>query len=1720
MPTIFTRKHFLTVCLRWPVLASLMLLSVQVRAQIAIHDGSPPTIADSGTGTNTVPVTVTAGASVLVVLVEDHGANVGSEPSTLSWNGATLSRAVQEDHTAVTMRGSAIYYLYNPPPASAVNLAVGVPTSGDTAVTWFTLSGVNTGVPPLIAGTNTGSGSAASLTVTVSGVTSGSWAVANSTYATENAVATITGTGGTAATAADETANATTTYTAGYIAGLGAGTDSLEVNWNNTGSNTANQKANFGAVIFTPATLGPTVTSATATPSGVTNNQTTVLQVTVMPGNDPTISSVTVNLSSIGGIANEALVYAGADVWTNTIRISAGAPVGAANLPVVATDAAGLSGTSLIALTVLTLSAPPASVPVLTFHYDNTRQGANTNETLLTPASLNVNTFGKLFTHAVDGYVYAQPLIMTNLTIPGQGAHNVVFVATENDTVYAFDADSNAGANGGLLWSNHLGTPVPYSDVGYKPDGDMSPSNIGITGTPVIDPATGSIYFDTGTYTNGNYTHLIHALNLTTGAEQPYSPVVVAAAYAGSTFNAQAHAARPALTLAGGIVYAGYGSYQDTGTYHGWLIGFNATNLAPLTNYVFNTSPNANQDALWMGGGGMVVDSGTNIYFEVANGTFDVNTGGKDYGQSFVKLATANGLSVADYFTPYNQASLSSSDTDIGSGAPMLLPPAAGNPAHPQLIVGAGKAGTIYLVDTANMGHYSTSGSDSQIVQYITGAVQGGGSYATPAYWNNRIYYTGKSDNVRAFGIANGLINGTPQAKSPTTLGPFTGSPVVSANGTNNGIVWVTDPGAYGSSGAAVLHAYNATNLAVELYNSSQNLSRDNPGGAVKMTAPVVANGKVYVGAEFSLSVFGYTTFAATPLISPSGEAYTNSVTVTLSDTTAGAAIHYTLDGTTPTSGSALYTGPFSLTTNALVQAIAIAPGTINSAVASASFINSAGAGSGTGLLGQYWANTTGNAFTNITFNALPTLTRTDAVVNFNWTTNEPAPGIGTTNFAVRWTGCVQPQFNETYTLRTVTDGGVRLWVNGQLLIDDWANQTATTNSGVITLRSQQLYNLRMDYFQNTGAAVAALAWSSPSTPQFIIPQSQLYPFTNPPPAVALVSPTNGAGYTAAASVTLGANADAPYNSISAISFYANGSWLGTVTNGDYAPLYALTATGLAAGSYALTAVATDGSGLTSTSAPVNITVNAGSGQPYGLTNNAPLGAFLNLNMPTTFNGVLPPLLSGTGAYPNLLKRVPAAGLIPYVPNVPLWSDGAVKSRYLALPNSGGSLTPDEQIQFAPTNTWAFPAGTVFVKNFDLVVNETNANVPLRRLETRLLVRDTNGAVYGVTYKWRPDNSDADLLLTSSNENILITNAAGVTTQTWYYPSPADCLTCHTRVAGYVLGVNTRQLNGVETYPAASTTNTDNQLRTLNRLGLLYPAMDEAGISNLESLSSLTNLSASLEQRSRSYLDANCAQCHQPGGTGITFDARYDTPLARQNITNYPAAVSLGYDGACIIKPEDIWRSMIWQRINTTNATTKMPPLARSLIDTNAVAVFADWINSLPGIPALAPPTISPNGGSFAAPVTITLQSTNNGATIYYTLDGSRPTTNSLPYSRAFNLATNATVSANAFEPSYNPSVTSGAIFYFTNNAGNDAILLVQAVNQGQSSSATFPGNQSPFQLGVTGVVMGSNYVLQATTNFSTWRPISTNLATTNALILSDPQATNFQYQFYRVVPQ
>ena len=1210
----------------------------------------------------------------------------------------------------------------------------------------------------------------------------------------------------------------------------------------------------------TLALVPPAVTNLSAT--GIAAVTATLNGLVLTTGNQ--VPTVSVYYGTTDGGSNPAAWANHASIGTQSGSFSAPVAGLTANTTYYFTTSASNSaaiawGAPSLSFTTLN----PTRIPVLTYHYDNTRQGQNTNETLLTLANVNVTNFGKLFTYPVDGYVYAQPLIVTNLSVAGKGVRDVLFVATMNDSVYAFDADNNGDTKGGLLWVTNVGiaSPSPSTEYGtlYHAVGnlDIVPEE-GMAAAPVIDLATGSIYVDAFTRevvagVSTNYFHRIHALNITNGTEQPYSPVVVAATVPGTglnsggtgtpitsgtsvMFSAIQHMERPALTLAGGILYLAYGSHDDTEAYHGWVFGYNPANLSQVS--VFNTTPNGSQGAIWMSGDGLCVDASTNLYFETGNGTFDANTAGGDYSQSFVKLSTAsNNLAVADYFAPYNEASLSGSDSDVGSGGPLLLPDSVGSAGHPHLIVGAGKEGTIYLIDRDNMGHFN-SANDNQIVQELSGAI--GGAWSSPAYFNNRIYYNGNGDVMKAFLITNGVIATAPDSRSANSIGFPGATPTISANGTNNGIAWVIDDGAYLSSGPAVLHAYNATNLALELYNSSQNLARDNPGPAVKMVPPVIAGGKVYVGAQYSVSVFGPAIFLPAPTISPAGGTFIDSVAVTLADTTVGASIYYTLDGTMPTTNSTLYAGGLIISNTAVLQAIAAAPGAVNSGVASASFINTAATGGGTGLLGQYFANhTSANPFSGT-----PTLVQTNATINFNWGASGPTAAVGSNNFTVLWTGCVQPQYNETYDFITTADDGVRLYVNGQLLINDWVDKThATSQTNSITLVGQQLYNLELDYYEKTNNASVSLSWASPSTPLAVIPQTQLYPSTNPPPTVVLVSPASpGTNYTAAASVTLSANADAPYNPVSVVNFYANTTFLGSVTNVPYT----ITTTGLAAGSYALTAVAVDGSGLSSTSVPVSITVNTGSGMLYGLTSTSPVSPFFN--MPTTFNGTLPQLLSQTGVFTNTPGMVPTNGLIPYTPNTPLWSDGAVKTRYFAVPNHGGVITPNEQIAYAPTGTWTFPAGTVFVKTFQLNTDTRNPSV-LQRLETRLLVRDINGAVYGVTYKWRPDNSDADLLTTSLNEEIQITNTTGISTQTWYYPSPADCLQCHTPVANYVLGLNTRQLNGNQTYPATGVT--DNQLRTLNRLGLFNPAIDEGSISNLEQLSAITNLNASLQQRSR-----------------------------------------------------------------------------------------------------------------------------------------------------------------------------------------------------------------------------------------------------------------------------
>ncbi len=545
----------------------------------------------------------------------------------------------------------------------------------------------------------------------------------------------------------------------------------------------------------------------------------------------------------------------------------------------------------------LSLTRPAAAlVNVLTYHNDGQRTGQNQSETVLTPTTVTASKFGRLFSYPVDGYVYAQPLIVSALAIPGQGTRNVVFIATEHNSVYAFDADSDAGANSGLLWSVNLGPAAvtPNNDFGnrYGPYHDLNPE-VGITGTPVIDPATKTLYVDAFTHEGSKYYHRLHALDLTTGAEKFGGPVVVTATFPGNgvgsvggvqTFDAMRHLQRPALTLANGFVYIAYAGYADTNPYHGWVIGFNATTLQQPSNRVWNATPNsttanfgdnAGEGGIWMSGCGLAVDSSSNLFIEIANGIFNANTaGGTEYGDSFVKLGTTNGLAVSDYFTPYNQAALSSDDTDLGSGGMILLPDQPGSVPH--LAVGAGKEGRIYLLNrdklTTDNSHYNTNtNGPDRIIQSFTSQVKN--CFGTPAYFNGRVYYATNGDTLKSFTIGNGgvaanpaLLSTTPDHKGSRTYGFPGATPSISANGTTNGIAWCTRMG-----NPAVLTASRAADVTTEIYASDQTGSRDRLPAGVKFTTPTIANGKVYVGGQFAVSVFGLFPAATTAPAAPSG---------------------------------------------------------------------------------------------------------------------------------------------------------------------------------------------------------------------------------------------------------------------------------------------------------------------------------------------------------------------------------------------------------------------------------------------------------------------------------------------------------------------------------------------------------------------------------------------------------------------------------------------------------------------------------------------------------------------------------------------------------------------------------------------------------------------------------------------------------------------------------
>jgi hypothetical protein len=492
---------------------------------------------------------------------------------------------------------------------------------------------------------------------------------------------------------------------------------------------------------------------------------------------------------------------------------------------------------------------------VLTYHNDNARTGANLTETVLTPANVNSAQFGKLHSYALDGVVYAQPLYVRDVDIHMHGRHNVVVVATEHDSIYAFDAD---GKSQDPVWKASFADTAAGVNSVSLPYGITS--EMGITGTPVIDANTGTLYAVTFTDENGKMLYRLRALDITSGTEMVKGGTIIQASTRGTgdgndghgnvVFNPLQHLQRPGLLLSNGVVYIAFGSFWDLTPYHGWLLGYDAKTLQQES--VFNVTPNGSAGSIWMSGGAPAADESGNIFIATANGTFDADSGGVDFGQSVLKLGpVAGGLTIRDYFTPYNYSHLNDLDLDLGSGGIILVPNQGTAPTQELLITG-GKDASLYMTDRVSLGKFHQDGN--QIVQSFP---FGGGMLCTPAYWQNRLYFQQAYDLLRAYSLNNGVLSPASNSAAPSLYGGAT--PVVSANGNSNGIVWVEHTNAVQPEDSAILLAYDASDLSHELYDSTQAGNRDMPGPAqgTRFTVPTVFNGKVYLVSGSELDIFG-----------------------------------------------------------------------------------------------------------------------------------------------------------------------------------------------------------------------------------------------------------------------------------------------------------------------------------------------------------------------------------------------------------------------------------------------------------------------------------------------------------------------------------------------------------------------------------------------------------------------------------------------------------------------------------------------------------------------------------------------------------------------------------------------------------------------------------------------------------------------------------------------
>jgi len=1234
---------------------------------------------------------------------------------------------------------------------------------------------------------------------------------------------------------------------------------------------------------------------------------------------------------------------------------------------------------SLAAVALATSASGFAQVNVTTYHNDIGRTGQNLNETILTPSNVNTTQFGKLFSQPVDGQVYAQPLYLSGITVNG-ATHNVVFVATENDSVYAFDADSNGGADSAPLWHDSLlstafgaaagATTVSSNEVGS----DIQPQ-IGITGTPVIDPVSGTLYVVSKAIENGNAVQRLHALSVSTGLEKFGGPVVITATVPGTgngsvngslTFDSLWENQRPGLLLLNGIVYVGFAAHGDNGPWHGWILGYNAGTLAQTGAYC--ASPNGTGAGFWMSGQGLAADQLNpttqpfgRMFVPTGNGDYNATkpyTNSMDFGDSHLNLDLTNGVpTITDEFTTNQQAELDSEDGDVGSGGMMVIPTQTTG-SYPHLAVQAGKAGTLFLLNRDNLGGYNTT--TDQAVQELPYAVGYVGVWSSPAYWNGNIYYWGRFDYLKQFALANGLLNTTP-IESVETYGYPGATPSISANGATNGIVWSIDSEAYITPGPAILQAHSASSVATTLYSSATNTARDTAGNAVKFVVPTVVNGKVYVGAAAEVDVYGLLAAsvpANAPTITPGTESFEGSISVTITDTTPNASIYYSTNGSSASTASTLYTGPITVSSTETIHAIATASGMVTSAQSSATYTDLVQATAVT------FSVPTG------TYSTVQTVTLSDSTPSaaIYYTTNGTTPTASSTLY----TAPIPVNTTETITAIAIAPGVTNSPILSQTYTINlgatginFASGFASSAGSVLLNGYAQLNDSRLQ-LTDGNAVEAGSAW-------YVNPVN-IQTFTNDFTFQLSNPVANGITFT--------------IQNVSTGALGGNGSALG------YAPI----ANSVAIKFDFYTPV---GSGTDSTGLYVNGAMPTTPAIDLSAT---------GINLRSDDDMSVHMVYNGTTLTMTITDMVTSATWTnSWTINIPTTIGS--NTAYVGFTGSTGAYTASQKIL-----TWSFASSAA--SSAAATPTFSPAAGSYSSPQTVTISDGTAGAtIYYTTNGTTPTTSStvyAAPITVSATETINAIAAVSGSSTIGSSAVGTAAYTISSQVATPVFSVGTGTYTSAQTVTISDATSGATIYYTTNGT---TPTTSSA----VYSAAITVNATETLEALAVKTGSSNSA----------VASATYTIGAGQTAAPSFSVAGGSYYSAQTVTVSDATSGAVIYYTVNGTTPTTasavyRSPIAIGNSATLNAIAVAtghtASSVTSATYTLVAATPVVTPAGGTYAGPQTVTITSASPNVKIYYTTAGNAPTTSSPVYSGPLTVATSGKIYAMAAQTGYTTS--------------------------------------------------------------------------------------------------